>query len=134
MFVVLYKDILWWNLIFELKILNLVGWVLSLVTFGTMVYGLYPDNNGEGHPLNRSEHILYQATSRTLWAIALAFVVFSCTMKKGSFINSILTWPVWIPLSRLSFCAYLIHVNFLFYYSTTQKITIYLQDITFVSV
>ena len=119
-----------------LQTINLVGWTISLITFGTMVFGLWPDSKaqfGDGQPLNRTEHILYQATSRTLWALALAFIVFTCTMKKGGLINSILTWPVWIPLSRLSFCAYLIHVEFLFYFSSTQKISYYLQDITYVS-
>ncbi|GFR04465.1 uncharacterized protein TNCT_339311, partial [Trichonephila clavata] len=34
-------------------------------------------------------------------------------------VNSILSWKVWIPLSRLTFCTYLVHpiVQFIYYNS-----------------
>ena len=51
---------------------------------GILLFGLYPDyEEGDGHGLNKAEHILYQSSSRALWAMALAFMVFSCTMGKG---------------------------------------------------
>ena len=51
---------------------------------GILLFGLYPDyEEGDGHGLTKVEHILYQSSCRALWAVALAFVVFSCTMGKG---------------------------------------------------
>ena len=51
---------------------------------GILLFGLYPDfEEGVGHGLNKAVHILYQSSSRALWAMALAFMVFSCTMGKG---------------------------------------------------
>lgn len=100
------------------NIQNMIGWILSLFTLGLMLFGLYSDNNPNYEDLNKVEHILYQASSRTLWAIGLAFIVFSCTLGKGGIVNHILSWSVWIPLSRLSFCAYLIHLDFITFYGS----------------
>ena len=96
-----------------------------------MLFGIYPNFNG--NPLTRVENILYQSTSRILWAFALGFIIFSCSMKKGGFVNDILCWTVWVPLSRLSFCAYLIHVQFLTYHTQVQEHNIFFQDIILVS-
>ena len=46
-----------------------------------MLFGIYPDYNG--HPLSRVENILYEATSKSIWAVALGFIIFSCAMDKG---------------------------------------------------
>lgn len=112
------------------KIVNLVGWFISLFTLGLMLFGLYPDYHTPENPLNLTEHILYQATSRTIWGVALAFIVFSCAMDKGGMINDMLSWPVWVPLSKLNFCAYLIHVEFIQFYNRTQEQPPFFQNIT----
>ncbi len=65
------------------KLANLFGWILSLFMMGLLIFGVYPDYNGKGHPLSLTEHILYQATSRTIWGLAVAFIIFSCTTNKG---------------------------------------------------
>lgn len=51
----------------------------------------------------------YSATSRTLWAVGLAWIVFACVNGNGGFVNHALSWKPLIPLSKLTYCAYLIH-------------------------
>ena len=53
----------------------------ALITLGVMLFGIYPNFNG--NPLNKVENILYQSTSRIIWAIALAYVIMSCIKHNG---------------------------------------------------
>ncbi|XP_025264528.1 nose resistant to fluoxetine protein 6-like [Camponotus floridanus] len=52
---------------------------------------------------------IYTALSRTLWAIGLAWIVIACSSKHGGVINQLLSFKVFIPLSRLTYCVYLIN-------------------------
>lgn len=47
--------------------------------------------------------------------------------------NDIFCWPVWVPLSRLSFAAYLIHMVVLGYSERQAEGTWYFKEITVVS-
>ena len=73
---------------------------------GLITFGLY-----KGDKLNKTTLILYQATTRNLWALSLGYIIFACAYSQGGVINDILCWKAWTPLSRLSFSAYLVHVN-----------------------
>ncbi len=39
------------------------------------------------------------------WAIVMIL-----TLREGSFLNRILSWGIWTPFAKLSYCAYIIHV------------------------
>ena len=70
------------------------------------------------YPMGRVERDLYEASSRIIWSAALGFVIYAC-VTNGGIVNRILSWPGWLPLSKLSFCAYLANdfVRDSFYYS-----------------
>ncbi|GFT69782.1 nose resistant to fluoxetine protein 6, partial [Nephila pilipes] len=53
--------------------------------------------------------LFYTALNRTCFACGLAWVIFVSVSGQGGVVNSILSWKFWIPLSRLTFCAYLFH-------------------------
>ena len=52
---------------------------------------------------------MYIAFSRLVWGIMLGWVTFASIKGIGSLAHSILASPVWIPMSRINYCAYLIH-------------------------
>ncbi|XP_078666302.1 O-acyltransferase like protein-like [Branchiostoma floridae x Branchiostoma belcheri] len=67
---------------------------------------------------------------RTAWGVGLAWVVFACINGYGGIINTILSWKAWIPLSRLTYCAYLVHpIVILITYSDQQEANIHYTDI-----
>jgi peptidoglycan/LPS O-acetylase OafA/YrhL len=99
-----------------------------------MVFGLFPNfNEDKAKHLSRAENILYQGSSRSIWGAALAFIIFSCCMKRGGVFNEMFCWPIWTPLSRLSFAAYLIHVDVLSWYNYQLESPFYFKEIHFVS-
>ena len=62
------------------------------------------------------------------WAAAVAYVVWACHNRLGGLVNEFLSWRMWIPLSRLSYNAYLVHFIVLIYFFNSQEIPIHYQD------
>ncbi|GFU10755.1 nose resistant to fluoxetine protein 6 [Trichonephila clavipes] len=80
-----------------------IGWVVASVVTLTTVFGIY---HQEPDVVTTS---FYTAVNRSCYACGLAWVIFVCVIGQGGFVNSFLSWKFWIPLSRLTFCAYLVH-------------------------
>ncbi|XP_049516956.1 nose resistant to fluoxetine protein 6-like [Dermacentor silvarum] len=49
---------------------------------------------------------------RILWSVCLAWFSFACITGRGGIVNGFLSWKGFVPLARLSFGVYLIHVPF----------------------
>ncbi|XP_033118022.1 nose resistant to fluoxetine protein 6-like [Anneissia japonica] len=97
--------------------ITIMGWMAATGTGLAVVYGLYGSYNGK--LLSDGASVVYITLSRFSWAVALAWVAFACATGYGGPVNSLLSWSVWIPLARISYCAYLLHpiIMFVFYYS-----------------
>lgn len=88
-------------------ILYLSLWLAAAAILIPTLYGLYP--TWHGHIPSMAENILYNVLFRFAWGVGLALIVFACHNGYGWFINSFLSMKFWIPLSRLSYNAYLVH-------------------------
>lgn len=86
------------------------GWILSLALFVICIFALYPSNLDGAHQLTSVESAFYIAFSRIAWPLGLAWLVFACANGYGGFVNTFLSWSIWEPFSRLSYCIYLIHL------------------------
>ena len=84
-----------------------VSWILAAVCCLTMVFGEYQTWND--HPFTKTENVMYYMFSRTIFSIGVALIIYACHNGFGGFVNRILSWSFWIPLSRLTFMAYLCH-------------------------
>ena len=82
-------------------------WIIAAVLCSSTVYGL--QGPFSGNEFNRVEDISYQTFTRLAWAVGLAIIVFACHNGYGWIINDLLSMKFWIPLSRLTFTAYLVH-------------------------
>jgi len=49
------------------------------------------------------------------------------------FINSLLSWPAFFPLSRLTYAAYLVHPLVMVWYYLNQRSLVYVSNITMVT-
>ncbi|KAL3870701.1 hypothetical protein ACJMK2_038745 [Sinanodonta woodiana] len=105
------------------KVLNLLGWAVAASINIAVLYGLYnPDNK---HVLNEPESAAYIALYRTGWAIGVCWVVFACATGNGGPVNTLLSWSPFVPLSRLTYCAYLVHPMIMFYIFGMRRTTVY---------
>ena len=111
--------------------MNLFLWLLSLFSLGLMVFGIYENMNG-APTLSRASNILYQSTSKIIWALALGYIIYACVTSNGGIFEKIFSLSFWTPLSRLSFSTYLIHTSIVLSYIYNQEHAIHLQDINIV--
>ena len=62
--------------------------------------------------------IAYNGLHKLAWSICLGWVILACTKGAAGPINSILSWKAWIPLARLSYCIYLVHMIVIAYFTS----------------
>ncbi|XP_064458662.1 nose resistant to fluoxetine protein 6-like [Ornithodoros turicata] len=54
--------------------------------------------------------LLYASLHRVAWTLGVAWVTFACATGRGGIVKSLLSWNALVPLSRLSYGAFLAHV------------------------
>ncbi|KRX25514.1 Nose resistant to fluoxetine protein 6, partial [Trichinella nelsoni] len=89
-----------------------VLWIVSLLFNATTVFGIYDYAKGAVCSAMRWSSTakgLYACLSRLSWPITIAMIIMLCLNSKNCFVNRWLSMRMWKPLSRLSYCAALIH-------------------------
>ncbi|XP_061163959.1 nose resistant to fluoxetine protein 6-like [Saccostrea echinata] len=113
--------------------LNLLGWVVATASACAVLYGIY-DTVKPVQPVALSKEVaaLYNALNRTVWGAAVCWVIFACATGNGGYINTLLSWKAFVPLSRLTYCAYLIHPLVMYVYYLNRNFPFYLTDLDMV--
>ncbi|XP_064616085.1 O-acyltransferase like protein-like [Liolophura sinensis] len=106
----------------------ILGWCSAAVVCLAVLYGLY--GHTHGHPLSVEASAVYNALHRTAWGAGLGWVVFACCTGYGGIVNSFLSWKAFVPLARLTYMVYLIHLIVMYYFNTTSIGPIYASDVT----
>ncbi|KAL9976327.1 hypothetical protein ACROYT_G013617 [Oculina patagonica] len=109
----------------------LVGWFLGIGHGVSSVYGVYTYYKEDGRPFTQAENVIYGTFSRFVWGLALAWVIYACHKGYGSLVNKFLSASYWIPLSRLTYSAYLLHPIVLGSYFGSFKQTVEYSDKNF---
>ncbi|XP_028969093.1 nose resistant to fluoxetine protein 6 [Galendromus occidentalis] len=81
-------------------------WILSGTIGLLVVFGPYKWFAGAPH--EGWDAVIYAATHRTAWSIGLGWLSFACATGRGGLINGLLAWKALIPMSRLSFSAFML--------------------------
>ncbi|XP_019637824.1 PREDICTED: O-acyltransferase like protein-like [Branchiostoma belcheri] len=90
------------------KVLMLLGWVFASAI--AVVFLQYVD----GSPA-------WRTFDRTMFSCAVAWVVFACSVGYGGIITELLSWSGWVPLSRLTYTAYLVHPIIMYVHNMSLK-------------
>ncbi|GFR63502.1 nose resistant to fluoxetine protein 6-like [Elysia marginata] len=106
----------------------LIGWLAAIATGLAVIYGLYP--YFKGTDMDPHAASIYNALSRTAWALSVAWIIFSCVTGSGGVVDTFLSWSLWVPLSRLTYVVYLIHVLVLDVLFATARTPMYASDFT----
>uniref|UniRef100_A0A5S6R5D4 NRF domain-containing protein n=1 Tax=Trichuris muris TaxID=70415 RepID=A0A5S6R5D4_TRIMR len=84
-----------------------LGWLTCTGAAVGLLFGL--QEYSRHYEIDYAGMLIYAGFSRTIWAMVLAWISLACTTGYGGPINDFLSWKVWIPLSRLTYCLYLVH-------------------------
>ncbi|GIY37579.1 nose resistant to fluoxetine protein 6 [Caerostris extrusa] len=75
----------------------LAGWLVALGLICACIFSLYHQD------LSLLFACFFNALNRTVFAIGLAWILFVCIIGQGGFVDRLLSWKFWFPLSRLTF-------------------------------
>ncbi|XP_012934636.1 nose resistant to fluoxetine protein 6 [Aplysia californica] len=115
------------------RVVNLIGWALATAVALAVLYGLYPYADGT-EKIDLVLSAFYNSLSRSAWGLCVAWVIFACVTGNGGLVNSLLSMPVWIPLGRLTYTAYLTHPMVLTVWAVTRQTPLYLDDVSLVMI
>ncbi|KAH8033095.1 hypothetical protein HPB51_006996 [Rhipicephalus microplus] len=98
------------------------GWILSLVTV-VAITNIPWFWNKEGRHMRPggTEYAIYDAFHRLLFSVAVAYIALVSAWGSGGVIRVFLTWPGWLPISRLCFVIYILHPFLIFYFNGTTR-------------
>lgn len=58
------------------------------------------------------ESATYGALNRAVWSIGIVGIIFVATCGSVPLLHEILSWKMWIPFSKLTYAAFIIHFQF----------------------
>ncbi|KAH9361426.1 hypothetical protein HPB48_003900 [Haemaphysalis longicornis] len=73
------------------------------------------------YSISRPECLLFASLHRVAWTLGVAWLVLACATGRGGIVTSLLSWPALVPLSRLSYGAFLCHVVILLAQMMTNR-------------
>lgn len=89
------------------KIIQCLMWCASILCNLLVIY--LPHRVYSGRSSSLFETAQYTAFTRLCWAAGLSWICYACITGRAGFANKIFSFKLFIPLSRLTYCAYLIH-------------------------
>ncbi|KAJ9601023.1 hypothetical protein L9F63_000861, partial [Diploptera punctata] len=103
-----------------------LGWVVCMTSCLAVLMGaaVFYD---ESHKYSAIEAGIYAGIHRNVWAAGIAWICFTCIKGYGGPVNMFLSWRIFIPLSRLTYCAYLCHHVVLLHDIASLRTPIYLS-------
>lgn len=110
------------------KLIYLGCWLVAFLVAYGVIYGTYGVFKKDGTFLTNAQNIMYGSLHRVAFAICVAWVIYACHNGGGGLIDNFLSWRFWIPLSRLTFGAYLLHSLVIMYYYVCQENPYHYQD------
>ncbi|KAL1424876.1 hypothetical protein MTO96_019739 [Rhipicephalus appendiculatus] len=89
--------------------LQLAGWCVSVSCGLFCVFVKFPWYS-KGYPASDSVEIIVAFLDRIVWSVSLAWITLACSTGRGGPVNKFLSWNAFVPLSKLSYGVYLIHL------------------------
>ncbi len=94
-------------------------WFLFSAGFLFCIYDTYYWIYGKS--FNRWVSAFFYPSTRIIWAMNTATLIWMCISGNGGFVNKFFSWKAFIPFSRLTYSVYLTHVWIDWYYWGTKR-------------
>lgn len=126
--------VVWWSKgkLRMSKIVNLALWLVAAGLCLSVTYGAFSAESG-GHTPTRAEKAVYNSLGRTAWSVGVAYVIIACYTGHGGPVNKLLSWPGFVPLSKITYCAYLLHPIVIWIIVRGTRYTYIYTDLTFIT-
>ncbi|XP_077293733.1 nose resistant to fluoxetine protein 6-like [Arctopsyche grandis] len=102
------------------------GWITSIVCSTSALFGVSVFYQVD-YEYNPMEAAIYNSLHHIAWAIGNGWLLIVCATKNAGFIDSFFSWKPFIPISRLTYCAYLINGVIELYLQGTLRNSIHIS-------
>ncbi|XP_033213058.1 nose resistant to fluoxetine protein 6-like [Belonocnema kinseyi] len=105
------------------------GWITATVCFVFCTCGflIILQKNYEYDALFES---ILASFARTIWSAGVAWIIYICHHGYGGILNMFLSFPIFLPISRISYSIYLLHFVVLNLKSGAMRLPGYFSDFT----
>lgn len=86
------------------------GWIYTIITILLVTFGKYPLQQEYFMEIPWIFDVLFTSLSKIVFAMAIVWIIVACRTGNGGIVNKILSSNYFLPLSRLSYCIYLVHL------------------------
>lgn len=90
--------------------LVLLLWLLAFSLVAAVIWSVYPYTQPGAGEISPLAGAFYLCCSRIAWPLSLCWLIWACQTGRAGFINTLLSWSFWQPISKLSYCLYLWHL------------------------
>ena len=113
------------------QFIYIILWLIALYFCSNTLFGTIGEYNGTHH-FTDWENATFLMFGGLTWSIGLAIIIYICNTGYGGVVNTVLSWPGWDPLVRLSYGVYLFHVMVLYYIMGTMQTSFIFTDSVFI--
>ena len=103
------------------------GWLIAGVLSWIALLGKF---HMDQRDLSKAARDMYEIFNHDMFAVAVAWMIFACCAGYGGLLNSFMSWKAFVPLSRLTYCGYLIHPLIMYYQANFRQRPIYVDGPT----
>lgn len=105
------------------------AWIFTILIILVIIYAPMPFQTPHTTDQIKVVTVIYQTFHSFLWTCATAWIIFACCHNyDAGFINHFLAHPFWLPLARIAFCMYLVHLPLQYVMIASKKISGHFTD------
>ena len=99
----------------------MIIWLVASIIGLACIYGIAQYSPVSGNIPSLAEVVIYNGFNRLGWSCAVSWVIIACIKTKGGPVNEFLAWNGFIPLARISYVMYLIHMTILSWHNSVLR-------------
>lgn len=86
------------------------GWTLTASVMTSAIFGQYPLQQEYFEEFPVVANAAYDSLKGISWCLSLGWIILACHLSYGGIVERFLSLSIWLPISKLSFCIYLVHL------------------------
>ncbi|XP_070500112.1 O-acyltransferase like protein-like [Chironomus tepperi] len=106
-----------------------VAWILCLIGILGVIIGQYPLHQENYTKNSIHADASYSAFRRISWCLSVSWIIIACHQNHGGIAKKFLSLSIWLPISKLSYCIYLIHLPIQLVFLSSHRVPQYFTDL-----
>lgn len=110
------------------RLFILIAWLLTAVAIFGIIIGQYPLQQIDFDERTHHADAAYSGFQRIIWCLAVSWIIIACQRNIGGIVQKFLSLSIWLPISRLSYCIYLVHLPIQLAFLSSLRLPQYFSD------